>query len=386
VSLADNSVDALIIGGGPAGLAAALALHYAGFRTMVVDSRRPPLDKTCGEGLMPDALLSLARLGVQVDPADGAEFTGIRFCDDASSVEAKFPNGVGIGVKRTRLHHLMLTHAKRVGVSLVWDAKVQLGVDGNVFVNNRRISYRWLVGADGQSSSVRRWAGLEQARSLEARYGFRKHYLLHPWTDRVEVHWGSRGQFYVTPIGADQVCVALVTRDPRVRIDDVLPECRELQDRLRDATSVAPERGAVTTTRKLVRVAQGSVILVGDASGSVDAVTGEGMAMSFRQAVALADALGKSDLRSYQSTHDAIGKLPSAMAGLLLLMDRYPSVRKRALQVMAASPQDFGRLLSVHVGHESLSHFALTTAPAFGWRLLTTPAVASVPSATILRS
>ena len=49
--------DALIAGGGPAGLAAAIALRQKGLDVLVADALWPPIDKACGEGLMPDALL-----------------------------------------------------------------------------------------------------------------------------------------------------------------------------------------------------------------------------------------------------------------------------------------------------------------------------------------
>jgi 2-polyprenyl-6-methoxyphenol hydroxylase-like FAD-dependent oxidoreductase len=60
--------DVLVIGGGPAGLAAAIAARRKGFSVAVVDAAVPPIDKACGEGLMPDALSALAELGIQFLP------------------------------------------------------------------------------------------------------------------------------------------------------------------------------------------------------------------------------------------------------------------------------------------------------------------------------
>ncbi len=353
------STDVLVIGGGPAGLAAGLALRARGFECIVVDSRQPPIDKACGEGLMPDALHSLAVLGVTLSAEHGREFSGIRFTDGEHAVEASFPDGRGIGVRRTALHALMAEQAGKAGVCLVWNARA-IPVDQHlVAVNDTLVGCRWLIGADGQGSSLRRWAALDAVSKFESRYGFRRHYRLPCWTDHVEVHWGVSGQAYVTPVGADEICVALITRDSRLRIDDVLSEFPLLEKRLRGAAMTTQERGSVTTTRKLVRVTSGSLALIGDASGSVDAVTGEGMAMSFRQAVALAGAIESGDLGAYEKAHERIGRLPGMMAGLLMLMDRFPAARRQALRTLAAAPESFCRLLSAHMGHEPLWQVAL---------------------------
>ena len=61
-----NSTDVFIVGGGPAGLAAAIAARQRGLRVVVADGGHAPIDKACGEGLMPDALAELERLGIQL--------------------------------------------------------------------------------------------------------------------------------------------------------------------------------------------------------------------------------------------------------------------------------------------------------------------------------
>jgi hypothetical protein len=96
-----NSADVVIVGGGPAGLAAAIALGQKGIECIVVEALEPPIDKCCGEGLMPDALHSLKALGVKIREEEGYAFQGIRFADSTHRVDADFPNGAGIGVRRT---------------------------------------------------------------------------------------------------------------------------------------------------------------------------------------------------------------------------------------------------------------------------------------------
>src|SRR5271167_509906 len=92
--------DVFIVGGGPAGLAAAIALRARGFGVTVADPALPPIDKTCGEGLMPGALAALGRLGVSLPSQHCFPFRGIRFVRGSTSVDASFPNGTGVGIRR----------------------------------------------------------------------------------------------------------------------------------------------------------------------------------------------------------------------------------------------------------------------------------------------
>jgi len=87
----EKSTDVFIIGGGPAGLAAAIASRHRGFEVTVADGCRPPVDKPCGEGLMPDSCATLAKLGVLIPPREARSFLGIKFVSDDLSVEALFP-------------------------------------------------------------------------------------------------------------------------------------------------------------------------------------------------------------------------------------------------------------------------------------------------------
>src|SRR5438309_11752118 len=98
--------DIFIIGGGPAGLATAIVAAQAGLRVAVADHNRSPIDKACGEGLMPDALAAMKTLGITLGYGDAAPFRGIRFRDanTPTCVEAEFGQGFGLGVRRTVLH------------------------------------------------------------------------------------------------------------------------------------------------------------------------------------------------------------------------------------------------------------------------------------------
>jgi len=157
-----TSTDVLVIGGGPAGLAAALALRARGVEVLVADGMGPvPIDKACGEGLMPDSVAALAHLGVDVLSQPFGRFSGIRFVGAKSAVEAHFPQGCGVGVRRTALHSLMTRAALDAGAQLIWNAPALGMHDGIVQFGSHTVKAHWIVGADGGRSQVRRWAGLD---------------------------------------------------------------------------------------------------------------------------------------------------------------------------------------------------------------------------------
>lgn len=332
--------DVLVIGGGPAGLAAAIAARLKGFDVTVVDAAHPPIDKACGEGILPAGVAVMRRLGVRLSSDEGFRFRGIRFLGDGASVEASFQLGSGLALRRTSLHRILASRASDLGVRLLWGTRVTDAFELSPF--------RWIVGADGQNSRVRHAAGLDAASRESLRFGFRRHYRLSPWTDFVEVHWGSRCQIYVTPLSQDEIGIALLSRDSHLRLDSALREFPELQRRLQGAEASSAERGAVTVSRRLRRVFRGHTVLIGDASGSVDAIAGEGLSLSFHQAVALSEALCSGDLASYQAEHSRLARRPTFVASLLLSLDRFPSIRRSVLRMLAFEPSIFAKLLTMH--------------------------------------
>ena len=360
----------LVIGGGPAGLAAAIAARMKGFDVTVADGAKPPIDKACGEGLMPGTMTALRELGVAIGPGDGQAFRGIRFVDATTSVEASFSRANGFGVRRTVLHQKMVERAQECGVSLRWNTPVAgLCVDGAI-LGDRVMKARWIIGADGIHSRVRRWIGLDPKSPQDLRFAQRRHFRVKAWTDCMEVHWGQKAQVYVTPLSNDEICIALISRDPQMRLEDAWREFPKLAGYLKHAEPSSTERGAVTVTRRLGQIYRGNIALTGDASGSVDAITGEGLCLSFHQAIALADALGKGKLESYQRAHRQLARRPNAMGRLLLLLDRYPLLRKRALRGLAEDPELFARLLAAHLG-EASPRFLAATGLRAGWQFLT---------------
>lgn len=376
--------DVFVIGGGPAGLATAIAARQQGLRACVADCGIPPLDKSCGEGLMPLGVAALRDLGVDIGPRDGMPFRGIRFIDHDLSAQADLPSDSGLGVRRTTLHKLLVDRARELHVEMHWGARVQCGEAGKVHANGDRVHARWIVGADGQNSRVRKWAGLNAKYEGSPRYGFRRHFRVEPWSEHVEVHWNSASEVYVTPTGPRDVCVAVLTRNPRLRIAKALESFPAIADRLKGADTTSSERGGACISRSLEDVSRGNVLLVGDASGTVDAITGDGISLAMQQAVSMAKALANENPEHYRKEHRRIVGLPMMMSRLMLMLAERGWMRRRAITRLSNHPKLFLKLVAVHVGESGLIHFSIGRMPEFFRKLLSTHKPSVPPSSTNL--
>ncbi|WP_411096196.1 NAD(P)/FAD-dependent oxidoreductase [Streptomyces sp. 020-2-3H-GM] len=287
-------IDVLVAGGGPAGLAAAIRAASAGLEAVVVEPRATPVDKACGEGIMPGGVAALRALGVRVG---GRELRGIRYTDGRHSAEAAFRDGPGAGVRRTELHTALRERAAALGVRVV-DAKVHGVRQDEHAVTAAGLTARWLIAADGLHSPLRRALGLDRPASGPGRYGLRRHYPVAPWTDHVEVHWSPHGEAYVTPVGDRLVGVAVLSRDRRP-YDGHLAAFPALAARLADVPGATTVRGAGPLRQSARDRRAGRVLLVGDSAGYVDALTGEGIALAVATATAAVDCLAAGRPEDY---------------------------------------------------------------------------------------
>jgi menaquinone-9 beta-reductase len=367
---AGERTDVFVIGGGPAGLAAAIAASRKGFSVTVADGSEPPVDKACGEGMMPASLGALRELGVELPAGLGYRLRGIRFVEGDTRVAAEFPVGQGIGIRRTILHSLLISKAEACGVKSLWNSPV-LGIEnGKVRLKRQTITANWIVGADGGQSRVRRWNNLDSSMIHQRRLAYRRHYRVRPWSEYTEVYWGPQMQAYVTPTSSDEVCIVTMGKTPQDadfgRALELLPQLRE---RLANATLCGRERGAISSMQSLARVWRGRVALVGDASGGVDAITGEGLRLAFQQSHALAEALQASDLRAYGRAHKRLSRGPFRMGWLMLQLGKHDGLRSRLLGILRWNPELFARLLAIHVG-QSTTQEVVKTGTQIAWQYL----------------
>jgi flavin-dependent dehydrogenase len=343
-----NHADVVIAGGGPAGLATAIAARLEGLDVVVLDrAGKAPVDKACGEGLMPDGVEVLQGLGVDVRRVDSRPFRGIRYIEDTLIAEGKFPGQPGVGIRRTVLHDALAQRAQELGVDVRWGVKVDGLRDEGFETDGGLIQGRRLVGADGRSSRIRGWSGLSGRTARRRRFGVRRHFEIEPWTDKVEVYWADGCEAYVTPVGDRLVGVALLWYGSTATFAELLARFPQLETRLADVPVASKDRGAGPLEQRCSAVVRGNLALVGDASGYVDAITGEGLALSFHQARALVDSITAGDLGLYVVAHRRIGRYPNAITRLLLLVEGRPRLRRRVMRSLAADPSLMSRFLAL---------------------------------------
>ena len=290
-----TDVDVLVVGGGPVGLASAIEARLAGLTVALVEPRDGDVDKACGEGLMPGALPLLARLGV--DP-DGMPLRGVSYRSATRRADHLFRSGEGRGVRRTTLHRALADRATELGITRV-AARVEEVQQTDSAVTAAGVTARYLLACDGLHSSVRRQVGLERAVRGSRRFGLRRHFAVAPWNDLIEVHWTREAEVYITPIAADLTGVA-VLGPPRTDFETAVAAVPELAERLAGVEPVTEVRGAGPFRQRAKARTAGRVLLVGDASGYVDAITGEGLRLGFEQAVVAVAAVADDTPTRYE--------------------------------------------------------------------------------------
>lgn len=382
-----STVDALVAGGGPAGLAAAIVLGQAGLSVLLCERQPFPIDKVCGEGLMPTGVAHLQQLGVSDLPH--FPFRGVRYVAPGAArddlyASAPFREGPGWGIRRTALSAALHARAQqlptvciRSGVTAVPQTVEHDGVLVRIAARSRAagtVRARLLVAADGLRSPLRRWAGLQPARARRHwRWGARRHYALSPWTDCVEVYWSPCGvEAYVTPVAPDQVGVAFLWhRDRYERLQgggDLIPSLLAafptLQERLHGAPPLSEAQAIGPLQQRVRGVTAPGLLLIGDAAGYLDAITGEGLSLALAQAHALQQTIipalqsasglvPQQALVAYESTCRRLNRSGLQLTELALLLSRHPALCRHAIRALRRDPTLFQHLLSANMGLQS---------------------------------
>jgi flavin-dependent dehydrogenase len=323
--------DLLIAGGGPGGLATALHARQQGLSVIVAEPRESPIDKACGEGLMPGGLAELASLGV--DPP-GMPFRGIAYLSEHRRAEAVFRNGPGRGVRRTTLHAALASRAKEQDTEWISTRVTTVEQDAHG-VTAAGVRAKWLVAADGLHSPVRRAVGIDAVAGTPRRYGLRWHYRVPAWSEFVEVYWSHWGEAYVTPVEPDLVGVAILSRH---RPD--LAWFPRLAHQLHGA-SRGRARGCGPMRQVVSRRVAGRVLLVGDAAGYEDALTGEGVSLAVKQAGAAVTAIVDETPLSYERAWHRITRDYPLLTRGLVLATVPPASRRGIVPACTALPAVF---------------------------------------------
>lgn len=388
--------DVLIAGAGPAGTALAILAGRAGISVALFDRARFPREKACGEGLMPAGVGVLHRLGVAAT-CGGQHFSGIRYHGFGVTAEATFPASrahagdgadgaatFGLGQRRLVLDAALLEAARSTPNVRVHEGVHVQGVARHgeravgLIVEGALVRGGLVVGADGARSMVRRSLELDPpatapqtAASARARLGVRVHFRLAATRqppDMVEIFVGDDHELYLTPLPDGEVLVAALTKHEALPASAGRSLLRwialhpVLAERLRGAAPISEPRGRFPlASRSRAGVAPGAVLL-GDAAGFTDPITGGGMAQALLSAELLASYLPRllaSDdtewLWRFDRRRRALLRDYRLLTTAILAAARRPATARWTLRAMRANPRMMRHLVGVAAGLRRLS-------------------------------
>lgn len=381
-----QDADVLVVGGGLAGATTALHMARAGLSVQIFDGKRFPREKPCGEGLMPHGVRLLDELGVlaRLGPEDTHHFRGIEYVVDGDiRARGEFPTlaggyQLGMGVRRLKLDETILSMARaHPNIQVHEEARV----DGVILAEGRAIGLktrmgevygRLIVGADGRGSLVRRQVGLDAPGAKRQRWGIRAHYYF-PDAARVgefvEVYKNRFGELYTTPVGPHELLVALlIEKEDMKRFGGKLEQgyfeyiatFPHLQKRLEGAQPCSDVMACGPLACASKRPYGPGVMLVGDAAGFLDAITGEGMTLALSCAKAASQvavtALAQGEateaaLAPYGPARDRITRHYYIMTHSLLMLSKYHGLARFVVARMGKAPGLFRQLLGLNCGH-----------------------------------
>ena len=304
---------------------------------------------------MPAGVRALSAMGVHLPANAGRPFHGICYVDGPTRAAGHFAQP-GLAVRRPVLVAAMLERARAMG------ATVQFGCSWESWQQVHGRGTQLLVGADGLHSKIRRAANLECAWPGRRRFGVRRHLAHAPWTHLVEVHWTDQAEAYVTPVGPNEIGVAILWDGAPAPFDTLLARFAGLSH-LSHARATSRDRGA-GPLRQGVRCRYGdNVALVGDAAGYLDALTGEGLTLGFAAARALVDVVARSaPLAEYERAYQKLSRSYYAVTAATLWLGAQPRLRRGIIRLLARAPGlfDFALYLSHGNWHTPLlRHYRL---------------------------
>lgn len=366
--------DVVIVGASIAGAATAIALAERGRDVLIIERAREWRRKACGEGLFPTGVRELERLGLAAELCErGAPIAGVRFHAGGFVAEAPLGDGHGLGIQRGELDRALLARAEAAGVALRrGEAVTRLSVSGRratgaVLANGEGVDAHVVVGADGLHSRIRRLAGLETS-TRGSRYGVSAHTrTVDPLPPFVEVYFEGGHELYVTPVGDRLANVAVLTGKAGMRrfagnleaeFASLLGEHAAFRGGFELSDAPVAAGPFARGTRRAWRA---NVVLVGDAAGFFDGITGEGMSVALASAPLAAAAIDAylrdgsfERLRRYDRERRAMVRNSNLLARVSLGLGSRHRLAALAVRNLGRRPDTFARLTAVNSGDAGL--------------------------------
>ncbi len=320
--------DVAVVGGSIAGAALAIHLGRRGIRTVVYEKARFPRRKVCGEGLLPHGYAALRSLVDGAPP--GVEISGIRYWSPkGGQAGAAFGDlGPGLMVRREIFDAWLLDQARRTPNVCVLEEEFRES-DATV-----------IVGADGLRSMFHGRPPFKRTHPKRERVGMSTRIEGYDGGDRVDVFIGVGGEAYVGPAG-NGISSLAVLMEKGGRPEGVLAGIPALAG----ARLTMPWIGASPLGSRVTPLVHGRILLIGDAAGAADPITGEGMSLALLSAEAAADAIVAGDLARYESERRRLARPSERLAKLILRLAGSPWLAERTVQLLRTAPAVFSRLL-----------------------------------------
>lgn len=344
----------LVVGAGIGGLAGALFLLRTGHQVTVMEKQRGPLDRVCGEGILPFGVDILNELDLGSKALDlGKPFFGITYHHGKKMVSGCFPEGrYGIGMERWRMDRMFRDACRAYSSFRLFE--------GQTYKVETAADYDIVLGADGIHSRLAQAHGLRSQPT--PRLGVRFRVNAAP-SDKVSVHFHRFGEIYLTPTHSETTSVAMLLngglgikgKDLQswclAQFKECMPQFNQCD--IKDFATRAPiaaKRGG----------GRPDIHLIGDAYRAFDPISGAGMSFALLCAKLATQNIDNSRAY-YQSLKPAVSAI-SQVTNLILWLRGGGPATKLMLRQLAKSPQSFDRILHVHDGKSGLSHI--------GWRHL----------------
>jgi len=369
-----DAYDVLVIGGGPSGAAAGYWLADRGHRVLIVEKKRFPREKTCGDGLTPRAVRQLHDMGLAEPLSEFQRFDGLRSIGHGVTLELAWPEhtdfpSYGYVVRRRDLDEMVAARAVKAGATL-WPAAealapvVEDGVVAGATVRRHdtgaveSVRARYVVVADGANSRFGRALGTARDRTYPLGMAIRGYFTSprhdDPWIeshldirDKAGNHLPGYGWIFPVGDGTVNVGVGLLStfRDWKSVNTSRLMEafCATAPESWGispETATCAPTGGRLPTGSSVEPRVGPTFVVVGDAAGSVNPFNGEGISVAYETGRLAADAVDLAlltgdglALRTYDTRLEAVYGLYFKVARVFVRAIGNPAVMRELTRV-----------------------------------------------------